>query len=216
MTECMTLFNSIIWNTFYLFMGWKMLTEIMLNRRNLLVSGAVGLGSVIAGTTVATALEPSSDLPPGMKRGKIIDYVEGAPIYEVVDEKGVAQGATFSSTELPKIHRDLQDLGKELEKSKSSNHWRGSKPVASAQGVTEVAACAAAIAWFIGGTVFPWARGAKVAYRLAKLVGKYGANTVARIIKGARGIAGSTVEKDIIALAKELSGIGGLAVCKPA
>lgn len=72
------------------------------------------------------------------------------------------------------------------------------------------------IVWFIGSTVFPGARGPEVAYKLAKLVGKYGANTVARTIKGARGIAGSTVEKDIIALAKELSGIGGLAACKPA
>ncbi|MCP3427080.1 hypothetical protein NBM05_13930 [Rothia sp. AR01] len=137
-----------------------------------------------------------------------MDYVQGVPIYEVVDGGGQVAGVTLPVDELKKLDEYAQHLRREFDAPPPRTGVVGAQA-----NVTRVAACAAGIAWFIAQTVFPAARIANLAFRLGRLVSRYGARTVARIFMGARGIAGRSAEREIIDLAKSLSGVAALGAC---
>lgn len=178
------------------------------NRRLALSMGVAGLATcLVAGSTVANATD--SDLPQGFRRGKVIDYVDGRPIYEVLDSQGAAQGVALSAGDAKTVQASLKELDNELN-TNTDRPWARQRYGAAPQSVT---LCAAAIAWFVAQTVFPAAKFAKLAWRLGKLVQKYGARTVARIWRGARNITDRTAQQEIIDLAKALSGVGGLSAC---
>ncbi|MFC0673649.1 hypothetical protein [Brachybacterium hainanense] len=184
-----------------------MLKNSMLGRRAL-IAACVAVPAVVAGGGAALAEQPKTALPVGMKRGSVAETDEdGTKIYEVLDGEGNVVGYTFDEEKL----RELSTAGAALDKEMSSGG--DGAPQVQAASVSEVALCAAAIAGFVAMTVFPAARVARLAWRLGKLTAKYGPKLVARIFMGARGIAGRTVEKELIDLAKELTGVAALQAC---
>lgn len=174
-------------------------------RRSLLASSLAVAAVVGVGGTAVAAMPAANALPAGHRRGPVAETAsDGAKIYQVLDGHGKTVGYTFEDGDLATLKKSSQSVEREPEMD-------GAITVRSAG--TDVAACAAGIAGFIGLTIFPQVRLAKLAWRLGKLVAKYGPKLVARIFKGARGIAGQTVEKDIIEIGKELSGVATLAAC---
>ncbi|MDY3048922.1 MAG: hypothetical protein SOR40_04010 [Rothia sp. (in: high G+C Gram-positive bacteria)] len=169
-------------------------------RRTALSIAFAGLSTcLVAGATTSYAAD--SDLPEGLKRGRILEYVEGHPIYEVVDQAGNPQGVSLSASDTRTMQASLRELDATLNKPHSGNETQSVVP------------CAIAIAWFVGQTLFPAARIANLAWRLAGLVRRYGAHTVARIWRGARGLTDRTAQQEIIELAGALAGVGGLEAC---
>lgn len=130
--------------------------------------------------------------------------VDSVPIFEVVTDDGRVAGCTLGSVELRQAQRAAAEVHLHLE---------GQKGIASTQSFTTVAACGAGILWFVAQTVFPSVKPASLAWRLGRRVSQYGARTVARILLGARSIAGRTAEQEIIDRAKALSGVAALAAC---
>lgn len=146
-----------------------------------------------------------SDAGRDHSRGRVVDTTDdGVKIYEVLGSGGGIVGYTFDERRL----KELRAAGAAIHSEPEVNG-----AITVQVGVTSVAACATAIAGFVAMTVFPAVRVAKLAWRLGKLVLKYGPKLVARIFKGARGIAGRTVENDIIDLGKALTGVTALASC---
>lgn len=172
-----------------------------LDRRIFFKSSLVGGLVALAASTTAGAV--SGDLPVGYKRGKISAYEAGAPIYEVIDNSGNIVGYTLSAHDLKLTQRSLGELDRKIK------NLDFSKEVAP----QNVVACAAGIGAFVVQTVFPAARVARLAWRLGGLVRRYGATTVARIFKGARGIAGRTAEQEIVDIIGALTGIDLLRSC---
>ncbi|GAA1730562.1 hypothetical protein [Brachybacterium phenoliresistens] len=177
--------------------------------RRALIAACVAAPAVAVTGGVASADPIGSALPAGKRRGAVVDTdSDGTEIYEVLDSEGTVVGYTLADEKL----REMSVASSALAKEDSLD---GSLQVQAqaAGGITSIAACAAAIAGFVALTVFPAARMAKLAWRLGKLTAKYGPKLVARIFGGARGIAGRTVERELIDLAKELSGVAALAAC---
>ena len=179
-----------------------------MQRRSLLTGGVgltatvcLALSGVMAGAAPASATEL---LPAGHRRGRIVARVDSVPIFEVVTDDGRVAGYTLGAAELRQVQKAAAEV---------HLHLDGQKGVASTQSFTKVAACGAGILWFVAQTVFPSVKLASLAWRLGRLVSKYGARTVARIFLGARNIAGRTAEQEIIDLAKALSGVAALAAC---
>lgn len=178
----------------------------IVNRRTLM---AACLATPAAALSMGTAsAAPSTEkLPDGHQAGSVVGTAEdGSKIFEVLDEQGQRIGYTLEATKLEELHTAAADLDRE-----ASTAQKEIQPRAS--GATTVAACVAAIGWFAAKTIFPSIRVASLAVRLGKLIGKYGARTVARIFMGARGIAGRTAEQEIKDFALAASGIGGLMAC---
>ncbi|GAA1719474.1 hypothetical protein GCM10009793_15820 [Brachybacterium phenoliresistens] len=179
----------------------------MLGRRAL-IAACITVPAVAATGGAALADPAKSTLPAGQRRGAVVDTDDdGTKVYEVLDQKGEVVGYTLDDDKL----RELSAAGAALDKQTSSGADGALQ--AQAASVSEVALCAAAISGFVVMTVFPAARVAKLAWRLGKLTAKYGPKLVARIFKGARGIAGRTVEKEIIEIGKELTGVAALQAC---
>lgn len=182
----------------------------LVNRRALFAA-CVAVPTVVATGGAASAAPVTSEkvtIPAGNRRGVVVDTEDdGTKIYEVLDRSGKVVGYTFDDNALS----ELSIAGKALGEEETLD---GSLEVeAQAGGATDVAACAAGVSAFVVMTVFPAARVAKLAWRLGKLTKKYGPKLVARIFKGARGVAGRTAEKEIIQLGKELTGIAALKAC---
>lgn len=179
--------------------------------------GSVAAASENASTP--TVIEAGAlSLPDGQARGDVVDVAEnGAEIFEVLDADGTRVGYTFSDAELAKINAAAAATAAELAQSTSGDEQtealQGDGPVFTAASGVNVPLCVAAVGWFVAQTVFPAARVANLAVRLTGLVSKYGVQTVARILTGARGIAGRTAEQEIKDFALAASGVGGLAAC---
>lgn len=185
------------------------MSEKMLVGRRALIAACVAVPAVAVTGGVATAAPVKIALPAGQKRGTVVETVEdGTKIYEVLDREGNVVGYTLDDDKLRQMSTASMALAQE-DTLDGSLQIR----VVTPSGVTSVAACAAAIAGFVALTVFPAARVAKLAWRVGKLTVKYGPTLVARIFRGARGIAGRTVEKELIDLAKSLTGVAALAAC---
>ncbi|MFB9775075.1 hypothetical protein [Brevibacterium otitidis] len=184
------------------------MTELNVNvasRRTVLAACIAAPAILATGVAAEASSKKSAAIPQGHRRGRVTETMsDGTRIYEVVDERGEVVGFTFDDERLEVLQRASREIEREPEMEGAITvRGRG----------TSVAACAAAIAGFVALTVFPAARVAKLAWRLGKLVAKYGPRLVARVFKGARGIAGRTVEKELIDLAKSLSGVAALKAC---
>lgn len=178
----------------------------MLGRRAL-IAACVAVPAVAATGGTAVADQTNAVLLAGRRRGAVAGTGDdGAKIYELLDQEGKVVGYTLDDDVLRELRASVSDL--------DEGARIGAKEAGlQSTGVTEVAACVAAIAWFAAQTVFPTVRVASLAIRLGKLVSKYGARTVARIFMGARGIAGRTAQQEIKDFALAASGIGGLMAC---
>lgn len=178
------------------------MTALITNRRTAFTIGLAGFATCLtAGNTVSNASEPG--IPAGFKRGKIVDSIDSHAIYEVVDSQGNPQGFVFSASDTRTIRTAFKEIDVELNTASSSRGFSQQS----------TALCAAAIAWFIAQTVFPTAKLAVAAWKLAKVARKFGAQTVARVWRGARDMADRTAQQEIIDIAKALSGVGGLQAC---
>lgn len=159
-------------------------------------------------TPNSAAPAPSTDLPAGQTRGAVVSVADGGvQIYEVVNATGNRVGFTLSAEDLRAAHSAATQID-----AVTSGAMTNQAQSAAASEVN-VPLCVAAVAWFVAQTVFPAARVAALAARLAGLVSKYGVQTVARIFTGARGIAGRTAEQEIKEFALAATGVGGLAAC---
>lgn len=177
----------------------------MIERRRIVAGGAgAALLALTSGIAAAAPASATELLPAGHRRGRIVTTVESTPVYEVLREDGRVAGYTLAAADLRRAQAAAGEVHLEVERAKG---------VATTDGITSVAACGAGILWFVAQTVFPSVKLAALAVRLGRLVAKYGARTVARIFLGARGIAGRTAEREIIDLAKALSGVAALAAC---
>ena len=179
----------------------------MMNRRALMAACvAVPVAAMSAGTASAEQTPSTGALPDGQVQGSAVSTADdGTRIFEVLDAEGNVVGYTVDAgkrQELEAAAGDFQAQAQELDGEQ-----------VQAASVTNVALCVAAVGWFIAQTVFPTVRIANLAIRLGGLVSKYGVSTVARILAGARGIAGRTAEQEIKEFALAASGIGGLAAC---
>ncbi|KAA9084143.1 hypothetical protein [Microbacterium radiodurans] len=150
----------------------------------------------------------SVDLPAGQTRGAVVDVADGGvEIFEVVDATGTRVGYTLSAEDLSAAHAAATQV------DIATSEALTVRTQSAAASEVNVPLCVAAVAWFVAQTVFPAARVAALAARLAGLVSKYGVQTVARIFTGARGIAGRTAEQEIKEFALAATGVGGLAAC---
>jgi hypothetical protein len=178
----------------------------ILNRRALMAACLITPAAALSMGT-ASAAPSAQTFSEGQRAGSVVATAEdGSQIFEVLDAQGQRVGYTIESTKL----EELNASAAELEYGAATSDQQAQ---AQASGVTGVAACVAAIAWFAAQTVFPTVRVANLAIRLGGLVSKYGARTVARIFMGARVKAGRTAQQEIKDFALAASGIGGLMAC---
>ncbi|MBF0809435.1 hypothetical protein E4U03_12570 [Rothia nasimurium] len=178
------------------------MTTLTPTRRAALTISLAGLATCLAaGSTTSNASEPG--IPAGFKRGKVVDSIDGHAIYEIIDSQGNPQGFVFSASDTRTIRAAFKEIDAELKAS----------PATRSTSQQSTALCAAAIAWFIAQTVFPTAKLAVAAWKLAKVAYKFGSHTVARVWRGARDMADRTAQQEIIDIAKALSGVGGLQAC---
>ncbi|WP_143556918.1 hypothetical protein [Serinibacter salmoneus] len=133
------------------------------------------------------------------ERGGVVARESGVDIYEMVDESGEIVGYAIAESAQDRLPLSLAQtrLGAGgPEHSVSANFWT----------------CSAAIAWFIGQTVFPSVKIARLVVRLGQFVSKYGFSKTVKIFTGAYKLSGRTAKEEFIDLAKALSGVGGLQV----
>lgn len=179
----------------------------IVNRRALMAACvAVPVAALSAGAASAQQTSRASALPDGQRQGPAVSTADdGTPIYEVLDAQGKVVGYTVDAAQRAEFEAIAAEFDAQAQAADGEN--------VQAAGITNVALCIAAVGWFIAQTVFPTVRVANLAIRLGGLVSKYGVSTVARILAGARGIAGRTAEQEIKEFALAASGIGGLAAC---
>ena len=186
------------------------------SRRSVIkLSSAAIISAGLTMTATPAMAGPATDLPPGLRRGRTVAIDSSMKILEVQDPNGKVTGYTFSSADLIKAKRAVEDVNAEFE-SISNEQTSHSENEVSALGWVETAKCAGEILLFVGGTVFPTVRVAALAARLVRLVNKYGATKVARILAGARNISTRRAEREILELGAALVGLGFLQTCREA
>lgn len=176
----------------------------VVTRRIAMTGSLVSLLAYLPVSATATTISSiDSDLPPDFMRRQVVENFEGYEIYEILDEEGKPRGFSLSQPAMKQLRAVARGIDADI------NKGRVQYPRIQPAGVE----CAFAIAWFVGATVFPAVRIAKLAARLLILVRRLGIEKVARIFQGVRNIAGRTMEKEVLDLAKELSGIAALKAC---
>lgn len=192
----------------------------MLGRRALFAACVV-VPAVAASGGVASAAPAGPALPVGLRRGAASEADEsGAKIYEVLDGEGRVVGYSVDDDSRKVLDDNGPELGRLLDGAMRERRYTSDSPLAEANRQQVAAAgsgleCGAAIALFIGTTVFPSARVAKLVARLAGIVKKYGVKKFVRILTGAVKISDNSMKKTFLEIAGALTGISSLGVCVP-
>lgn len=152
--------------------------------------------------TLGTMQASADTLPPVTGLTSVLE-TEPEPVR---DTSGAIVGYRVS----PEVTEALARLQVELQQPAPPTSSKGEASSTQVEPI-QVVQCTAAVAAFIGLTVFPTARAAKVAVRLAGYVQKYGAKKVVAIMT--RTYKGANKDKLFIEFAKELAGVGALEVC---
>ncbi len=167
--------------------------------------GAVAL--TYCGISTAQAA-PAPALDSLLVNSRTVAMPATTQVIEVVDASGQVVGYTVDAA----TRAALDAVSRQIALSGDRSVALGGAAELDAS-VWDVAKCVAAISAFIAFTVFPTARAAKLAVRLAQLVNKYGVKKMAQILT--RTYKGSDVNAQAIwkEIALAATGIGTLSVC---
>lgn len=192
----------------------------LLGRRALLAACVVVPAVAVSGGS-ASAAPIGSAMPGGFRRGTVVDTDQGgATVYEVLDGEGEVVGYSLDDDSRKVLDDSAPELQRQFDRVSRDRDYTSDSPLGIANRQQAAAAgsgleCGAAVALFIGTTVFPTARVAKLAARLAGLVKKHGVSKFVRILTGAVKISDNSMKKTFLEIAGALTGISSLGVCVP-
>ncbi|MDO5749698.1 MAG: hypothetical protein Q4P78_00645 [Rothia sp. (in: high G+C Gram-positive bacteria)] len=179
------------------------MVNISYNRRSALRLAALGGAVAVVGVTMPIA-EAGETLPNGCRVGKFVEKLDEVTyMYELISPDNKVVGYT--------LDRKSRQLLKAVVQEVNAKGGIVPPPVQGTSTQADPWACALAIGEFVALAAFPWARGAKVAWRLLSIVRRYGVDKTARILTGSYHLAEASMRTQIRQLIGDLTGIGAIA-----